>query len=500
METTSYTYDTNQMSYINSIEFGVLPGKEILQMSVHRDYPDGIDVAELYQDMEPRKNGLLDPALGTTDRNANCSSCKLNSTECPGHFSHIKLHEPIFDINYLDWVQKILSCICFKCSEILADPKSAEVNKIITNTKIGETRFNLIRALTKNITSCKVCGTPVGKIKIVIKKLNSAITIVATNKLTNDDDKNKKIETNISARKCQDIFKAMSDDTCKLLGFDPKKSHPKFMIIDYLPVPPVPVRPSSKGDFTASTQREDQLTHKLADIVKHNNKLKKSKEGNSSGDKSSGFAEEHLTLLQLHTATYENNDTSRIQTATQHNMKVISIVSRLSGKEGRIRGNLEGKRVDYSGRTVITPDPTLDINQVGIPQTIAMNLTFPEPVTEKNIEYLTKLVRNGRNIYPGANFVFPASRLLNSKDSTRVKTILAIDLTYQKDKIILHIGDIVERHLVDGDILLCNRQPTLHKVSMMGHYAKIIRNTNLSSFRLPLAVCEAYNADFDGDK
>lgn len=500
METTSYTFDTNQMSFINGVDFGVLPGEEILQMSVHRNYPDGIDIAELYQDMEPRKNGLLDPALGTTDSNATCSSCKLNSSECPGHFSHIRLNEPIFDINYLDWVQKILSCICPKCSELLADPKSSEVKKIISNTKIGETRFNLIRALTKNITSCKVCGTPVAKIKVDIRKLTGKIAIIAQNKLSSDEDKNKKIDTNISARKCQEIFKAMSNDTCKMLGFNPKKSHPKFMIIDYLPVPPVPVRPSSKGDFTALMQREDQLTHKLADIIKHNNKLKKSKENTGINDKSLGFAEEHLTLMQLHAATYENNDTSRLQTATQHNMPVISIVTRLSGKEGRIRGNLEGKRVDYSGRTVITPDPTLDINQVGIPQAVAMNLTFPEPVTEKNYEYLTSLVRNGRDVYPGANYVFPASRLINSRDANRAKTISPIDLKYQKDKIELRIGDIVERHLIDGDILLCNRQPTLHKVSMMGHYAKIIKNPDLISFRLPLAVCEAYNADFDGDK
>ena len=501
METSSYTHDTNKMSYISSIGFRIYGGEEIKRQSVFTKNPDGITVADLYQEMEPKKFGLIDPALGTTDSNAVCTTCKLKSSECPGHFAHIRLVEPVFDIGYLDYVQKILSCICLKCSEPLFDIRNKEVVGTLLNAKLGSVRFNLARSLIKNVTSCKLCGTAVPKIKVEIKKQTNEIKIIAINKLSSDtEDKNKKIITNLSAKKCQEIFTALSDDTCLLLGLDPNKSHPKWMIIDNLPVPPVPVRPTSKGDFIAAASREDQLTHKLADIIKYNNRLRKIKESASSGDKNMGFLDEHYTLMQYHVATYENNESSRLQTATQHNMKVISLVSRLSGKEGRIRGNLEGKRVDYSGRTVITPDPTLDINQIGIPLKVAMNLTFPESVTEGNIEYLTTLVRNGREKYPGANYVFPGSRLLNPKDSDRGKTISPIDLKYQKDKIILKVGDIVERHLIDGDILLCNRQPTLHKVSMMGHSAKIIKNPDLISFRLPLAVCEAYNADFDGDE
>lgn len=154
------------------------------------------------------------------------------------------------------------------------------------------------------------------------------------------------------------------------------------------------------------------------------------------------------------------------------------MAKKLITKDGRIRGNLEGKRVDFSARTVITSDPTISVNQLGIPLKIAMNLTFPEVVTPQNKDFLERLVRNGRDVYPGANFIFPVSTLVPGQ------RVLPIDLRFRKEKVVLRFGDIVERHLIDDDIVLLNRQPTLHKQSMMGHRAKIINNPNLNTFRL----------------
>jgi DNA-directed RNA polymerase II subunit RPB1 len=131
---------------------------------------------------------------------------------------------------------------------------------------------------------------------------------------------------------------------------------------------------------------------------------------------------------------------------------------------------------------VITSDPTISINQLGVPVKIAMNLTFPEVVTPQNIEFLSKLVRNGRDAYPGANFIFPISTLVPGQ------RVLPIDLRFRKEKTELRFGDIVERHLMDDDIVLLNRQPTLHKQSMMGHRVKIINNPNLLTLRLSVAV------------
>ncbi len=153
--------------------------------------------------------------------------------------------------------------------------------------------------------------------------------------------------------------------------------------------------------------------------------------------------------------------------------------------------DIDSKRTDFSGRTVITPDPNLSINELGMPIAIAKNITFPEIVTPYNKEYLEKLVRNGREKYPGANFVIPVT----AGDSD---TKLPIDLRFRKEKIELRYGDVVERHIQNGDIVLLNRQPTLHKQSMMGHRIKVIDNPNYSTFRINPNVTTPYNADFDG--
>ena len=150
-----------------------------------------------------------------------------------------------------------------------------------------------------------------------------------------------------------------------------------------------------------------------------------------------------------------------------------------------------GKRVNFSARTVITSDPTININELRVPIKIATNLTIPEVVTPQNIEHLGQLVKNGRDKYPGANFVFPISNIELGRK------VLPIDLRYRKEKVELRFGDIVERHIIDGDIVLLNRQPTLHKLSMMGHRVRILP---YSTFRLNLSVTTPYNADFDGDE
>jgi DNA-directed RNA polymerase II subunit RPB1 len=206
------------------------------------------------------------------------------------------------------------------------------------------------------------------------------------------------------------------------------------------------------------------------------------------------YSQDNINLMQYHVATYFDNDSVSIPKSEQGGKPVKTLASRLKGKQGRIRGNLMGKRVDFSARTVITPDPTIDINQLGVPLKVAMNLTFPEVVTPNNIEHLQKLVKNGSNVYPGANFVFPVSRMTGSD------RVLPIVLRYRKYKVELIYGYIVERHIVDDDFVLLNRQPTLHKLSMMGHRIKVIHDDNLATFRLNVAATTPYNADFDGDE
>ena len=156
------------------------------------------------------------------------------------------------------------------------------------------------------------------------------------------------------------------------------------------------------------------------------------------------------------------------------------------GKSGRVRGNLMGKRVDYSARSVITPDANLGIRELGVPKKIAMNITFPLCVNERNKAFLTKLVLNGPTKYPGAN-------VLERKSGEN------ISLKYvDRNTIDLNIGDVVHRHMLDGDPVLFNRQPTLHRMSMMCHIARIMNEGN--TFRMNVADTKPYNADFDGDE
>jgi len=145
-----------------------------------------------------------------------------------------------------------------------------------------------------------------------------------------------------------------------------------------------------------------------------------------------------------------------------------------------------GKRVDFSSRSVITPDPILRLDQLGVPKAIALNLTIPETVTSENIEELRRLVHNGPNNWPGAKYII---RFDNKQ----------IDLGEMRSRSDAHLepGYIVERHLRNDDYVIFNRQPSLHKMSLMGHRVKVLP---YSTFRLNLSVTTPYNADFDGDE
>jgi len=197
---------------------------------------------------------------------------------------------------------------------------------------------------------------------------------------------------------------------------------------------------------------------------------------------------ENWDFLQLQCALYINSEMPGVPQAYQTPGKPLrGFVQRLKGKQGRFRGNLSGKRVDFSGRTVISPDPNLRIDEVGVPEHVAKTLTFPERVCKHNIEKLRRRVKNGMAVHPGANFVLFTSggkQYLKYGDRKRV----AAELKY---------GDVVERHLEDGDVVLFNRQPSLHKMSIMAHRARIMQWRTL---RFNECVCTPYNADFDGDE
>lgn len=290
----------------------------------------------------------------------------------------------------------------------------------------------------------------------------------------------KKAVDDLNPLRVLNLFRLITDSDCELLGMNAAEGRPEMFIWQYLPAPPVCIRPSVQQD-SAST--EDDLTSKLSDIVYVNTLIK---EGLQSGQPIQTLIEQ-WDFLQIQIAIYINSDVPGLQIPS-YGKPIRGFCQRLKGKQGRFRGNLSGKRVDFSGRTVISPDPNLGINEVAIPVMVAKNMTYPERVSRYNIDKLRIRVKNGANKWPGANYV--------SKKDQNIKQFLK----YGKPSLHaenLRIGDVVERHLEDGDIVLFNRQPSLHKLSILSHYVKVRPHR---TFRLNECVCNPYNADFDGDE
>ncbi|XP_077241839.1 DNA-directed RNA polymerase II subunit RPB1-like isoform X2 [Tasmannia lanceolata] len=495
-----FPYSPAEVAKVKVVQFGILSPDEIRQMSVVQ-----IEHSETMERGKPKPGGLSDPRLGTIDRKMKCETCIANMAECPGHFGHLELAKPMFHIGFLKTVLSIMRCVCFNCSKILADEEDHKFKQAL---KVRNPKHRLRRVLDacKNKTKCDDgdemdvqgqdseeplkkprggCGAQQPKLTVEGMKI---IAEYKATKKKNDDQEQlpEPVERKqqISADRVLSILKRISDEDCQLLGLDPKYARPDWMILQVLPIPPPPVRPSVMMD--TSSRSEDDLTHQLAMIIRHNENLRRQERNGAPAHIISEFAQ----LLQFHIATYFDNELPGQPRATQRSGRPIkSICSRLKAKEGRIRGNLMGKRVDFSARTVITPDPTINIDELGVPWSIALNLTYPETVTPYNIERLKELVEYGPHPPPGKT----GAKYIIREDGQR------LDLRYLKKSSDHHLelGYKVERHLNDGDYVLFNRQPSLHKMSIMGHRIKIMP---YSTFRLNLSVTSPYNADFDGDE
>ncbi|CAM9651215.1 unnamed protein product, partial [Phaeothamnion confervicola] len=479
--------------------------------------PPGITRYETYSNGLPLYGGVNDPRMGTFDQRAKCKTCDCAYTggsngnkinDCPGHFGHIELARPVFHVGFLDTALKVLRCVCFHCSRLridardfkyrlakqISDPKKrlAYLHDVCRNKQfcvfgLENIREGLSEETSENLAggggedaSGGGCGGPQPK----FSKLGLRVEVefpagFSDEELPGGGDR----KQTLSASKVHDIFKGISDEDMVLLGLDPRYSRPDWLIITVLPVPPPHVRPSVALDG-GMNRSEDDLTHQLVNIVKANNTL----------DNCVRSGEPHLIienfeqqLLQYKiSALFDNEQAGQPQETQRSGKPLKTLRQRLKGKEGRIRGNLMGKRVDFSARTVITADPNLGIDQVGVPRSIALNLTFPETVTAFNHDHLAALVARGPLEHPGAKFII-------RHDGVRV------DLRYVRNKndLILEYGWVVERHLTDDDVIVFNRQPSLHKMSIMGHRVKVL---DWSTFRLNLSVTSPYNADFDGDE
>jgi len=484
----AFQYSTAELRKVKRIQFGILSPEEIKQMSVVQvEYPEAYELGGV---LKPKTGGLLDLRMGTVYRQLKCESCNGSMSECPGHFGHIELAKPVFHIGFIGTMMKILKCVCFHCSKLLTDANDVRFRSAL-KIRNPKSRLRAVFNICKGKSVCEGGDdveedlTDPGRIKhggcggYQPSLKRDGLKLTAEFKQVTDETAEKR--QNLSPEKVHTILKRISDEDCEAMGFNPRWARPDWMVITRLPVPPPAVRPSIMMDTVS--RGEDDLTHKLAEIVKYNTHLRKQELNGAPAH----IIAEFTSILQYHVATFMNNEIPGQPQATQRSGRPLkSIRQRLRGKEGRIRGNLMGKRVDFSARTVITPDPNLSIDEVGVPRSIALNLTYPEIVTHFNLDKMRELVENGPTQHPGAKYII-------RDDGQR------LDLRFIKKATDTHLewGYKVERHLQDGDIVIFNRQPSLHKMSMMGHRVKIMP---YSTFRLNLSVTTPYNADFDGDE
>jgi DNA-directed RNA polymerase II subunit RPB1 len=456
------------------IQFSILSPDEIRKGSVAE-----ITSRDTYINNKPVIGGLFDPRMGVLEPGLICPTDGLDYMQTPGYAGHIELARPVFYIQYLTTILKCLRCICFKCSKLLiSKEKYKQALKIQ-----GDARWKYVFSLASKI---KRCGEDIedgcGCLQPNKIRKEGLATIFAEWKNDSSSDDSEPIIIKLTPELVLKIFKRISDEDVSFMGFSPIYSRPDWMICQVMSVPPPAVRPSVKHD--AQQRSEDDLSHILVNIIKTNKTLQEKIQNNAQ----SNVIDDWTTVLQYYIATQVDNKIPGVASVAQRSGRPLkSIKDRLNGKGGRMRGNLMAKRVDFSARSVITADPNISIRELGIPMKIAKNITKPVIVNKINKAFLTKLVQNGPEVWPGA-------KILEKKNGE------SITLRYYLDRqsIVLEEGDIVHRHMMDGDAVLFNRQPTLHRMSMMCHIARIM--TRGDTFRMNVADTKPYNADFDGDE
>ncbi|KAL2911303.1 DNA-directed RNA polymerase III subunit C1 (rpo31) [Polyrhizophydium stewartii] len=489
---------------IKRIDFGILSSQDVKQLSVLELHQrDLYDVTR--QNRPPARFGALDRRLGTADKAEPCETCGENVQDCVGHFGVIRLVLPVFHIGYFKLMITVLQNICKTCSKVMVDEQTRRLYlKRLRNPNLDGVRrkeiLKNLNALCKKTARCPHCSSlngmvkKVGALKIVHEKFKKKAKTEEEEVFRQSFEQAIKLDPALKSHisKAQEdlnpltvieLFSAVSDEDCELMGLNPEHSRPELFIWNALPVPPVCIRPSV-GQESSST--EDDITVLASEIVDINTKIRACMQDGTQ----TPLLMEYWDFLQLQCAMYVTSDLPGIPTHLQGNLPKIKkgFCQRLKGKHGRFRGNLSGKRVDFSGRTVISPDPNLRIDQVAVPERVCKILTYPERVTPYNIERLRKNIINGPDVLPGATYV--------TAQSNGMKRFLKYG-NRRKIADELRVGDTVDRHLQDDDVVLFNRQPSLHKLSIMSHFVKV---RPWRTFRFNECVCTPYNADFDGDE
>ncbi|HLC61899.1 MAG TPA: DNA-directed RNA polymerase subunit A' [Candidatus Nanoarchaeia archaeon] len=452
---------------VRSITFSVLSPKMIKKMASAK-----IVTPELYdKEGYPVDGGLMDIRLGVIDPGLRCKTCGSKLKECIGHFGYIELARAIIHIKFVNIIMTIMKCTCRECGRILIPDNKIAKNKELLDQVEKESgvedRRHKVKEIIAGLKTTNKC--PHCKAKQKKLSLEKPTTFI-------EEDKR------LSPIEVRARLEKILDADLEIFGLKAPHVRPEWMVLTVLSIPPVTMRPSIT--LESGERSEDDLTHKMGDIVRINQRLFE----NINAGAPEIIVEDLWDLLQYHVTTFFDNNIAQLPPARHRSGQPLkTLTERIKSKEGRIRHNLAGKRTNFSARTVISPDPMLELYEVGVPSIIATKLTVPERANSWNMEYLKQFVEKGPDKYPGANYIIrPDGKKKKITEETKEASLEE-----------LQPGYIVERHLMDGDIAIFNRQPSLHRMSMMCHRVRVLPGKTL---RLNPAVCTPYNADFDGDE
>ena len=426
------------------------------------------------EDGYPIDGGLVDQRLGVIDPGLKCKTCGGRAKSCTGHFGHLELIRPVIHPEFAKSIYFMLQSTCESCHRILlgedqiSEAKDAMKSLVVSDSEDEQHEIEKNAVLggilkkLKTVKKCPHCGAPKRKLKFE----RPTFFYLEGNKMKPDE--------------IRDWLSGITDEDLKMFNMDSKAARPEWFVLTALLVPPVNVRPSIT--LESGERSEDDLTHNLVEIMRINQRLEQDIDAGAPQI----IIDDLWELLQYHVTTYFNNETPGVPVARHRSTRPLkTIAQRLKGKEGRLRYNLSGKRVNFSARTVISSDSSLTVNQVGIPMKMAENLTVPVYVTKWNIDAAKKFLENKE---------YPTVVNVITKDGMR-KRVSELN----REELLKEVepGYVLERHLIDNDIVLFNRQPTLHRLSIMAHRVKVLPGKTL---RLHVSIAYPYNADFDGDE
>ena len=460
-----------------------------------------------------RPNGPLDSKFGPnmSGEDILCATCNKPAVGCPGHFGHLSLSNRLFHHGYFDETVFVLQMICKSCSRVLIAPENRDL--ISTKLASGDIAKAGLKIEARKCKVCPYCKAVNGKVKksgylkisheLLGQKDHKKYSFPQIEEfherakatvIMDDYYQTKSVEhfiDDILPEKAYQLLKQIKTEDLKFILFD-RSGRPENLIVSSVIVPPNTIRPSAPS-MTGKGTTEDDITVKLSELAWIESKV----HGDAEAKQKANPSKIHDVAYKSNAvhATLINGAPSGVPFQVKQKNTSRGVVQRLKGKQGRFRQNLSGKRVNYTGRTVISPDPHLGIDEVGVPVHMAVILTYPEVVTSKNRKFLSKLVERG-NEWPGAKQVKTFDDVEKKWKTFTLNENKQIREWVAREK--LHIGATVYRHMIDKDIVLFNRQPSLHRISIMAHHARV--GPDHRTLRFNECVCNPYNADFDGDE